>query len=158
MLFLSSTFFNSVTFLVFSHLVIELIFSGVHVLINLIHSTKRCWGILFCALDYVFFKSEGFIIPLRAMFLSFKGWLVLFVFIWERCLSMFGYLSLFCSPQPCSIRTFSLFWPSVRDFSLTPCPLTLTCLHTELWFENLVLNTTHFPVGTGGEDYVTCVN
>lgn len=112
------------------HLIFELIFFWVHVLINLIHSTKHFWGILFCFLDYVFFKSGGFIILSHAMFLSFKGWLVLFAFIWECCLSIFGYLpppppTPSCSYLNSSIQTFALFWSRVDYFSLAPFSGTL---------------------------------
>jgi len=137
---------NSVAFLLLYHPIFEFIFFWVHVLINLIHSTKSFWGILFCALDYVFFKSGGFIIPLHARFLSLKGWLVLFVFIWERCLSTSGYLLQFCSPYLVLSRA-SLC--SDLEYMTSPW-----LRFHGLWFisplscglRTWLLNTTHFPV------------
>lgn len=95
---------NPVTFLLFYHLIFELTFFWVHVSFTwfIIQSTSEKF--CFVLWTMFFLKSGGFIILLHAMFLSFKGWLLFFVFICEPCLNMFRYLSLF-SP-PVSFTTF----------------------------------------------------
>lgn len=102
-------------------IIFKLIFFWFHVLINLIHSTKHFWGILFCFLHYIFFRSRGRIVFWHAMFFSLRvDWFRLLLF-GSVSLAYLDICQCLASPLPTilfipvsSIQIFSLFWPGSK--------------------------------------------
>lgn len=136
---------NSVAFLLLYHPILSSYFS--ECMFSLTWFIAQSPSEEFCFVLWIMFSLRAGVLSLLCTPGSFL------LRVDQFCLFLFGSVALArldvcCSfvPVSCSIQTFSLVWSGVHGFSLTPFPWTLAHFPTELRFENLVLNSTHFPV------------